>query len=263
MARTNIRTTRVKPDQVDLLTLRVLRSERISPHFIRVTFGGDDLARFRYMGFDQWFRLFIPVSDRSLAKAPRKFDTLAYARYLTIAKVDRPVLRNYTVRAYRPEGPELDVDFVVHGTGPAATWAQTCAPGDAVGILDEGIGFNPAPSITRFLLVADESGLPAVAGILASLPPEATGHAVIELPSIEDQQQLTAPSGIEITWVVRDSDAIPGQAALATSRPLPIQGAYGWVVGEQSLASGLRKHWVEAGLPKQDLMFCGYWRHRP
>jgi hypothetical protein len=54
------------------------------------------------------------------------------------------------VRAFRadgPQGPELDVGFVVHGSpaagtsGPAATWAQTCAVGDAVAILDEGITF--------------------------------------------------------------------------------------------------------------------------
>jgi NADPH-dependent ferric siderophore reductase len=65
------------------------------------------------------------------------------------------VLRNYSVRAYRParpEGPELDVDLVLHGSaddgtaGPAATWAQTGEVGDAVAILDKGIGFTPEPS---------------------------------------------------------------------------------------------------------------------
>lgn len=59
----------------------------------------------------------------------------------------RPVLRSYSVRAYRPDGPdgpELDIDFVLHGSaadgtaGPAATWAQHCARDDAVAILDEG-----------------------------------------------------------------------------------------------------------------------------
>jgi hypothetical protein len=51
-----------------------------------------------------------------------------------------------------PDGPELDVDFVLHGSaadgtaGPAAVWARNCARGDAVAVLDEGIGFNPAPT---------------------------------------------------------------------------------------------------------------------
>src|SRR5699024_12415983 len=99
-----------------LLTLEVLRTERLSKSFSRVTLGRGDIDEFVYMGFDQWFRLFIPVSEDSLARLPAKLDTLAYMRYLTISKTSRPVLRNYTVAAYRPEGPdgpELDVDFEI------------------------------------------------------------------------------------------------------------------------------------------------------
>jgi NADPH-dependent ferric siderophore reductase len=55
MARTNLRANRIKPDNVELLTLHVLRRERLSPHFVRVTLGEGDVARFRSMGFDQWF----------------------------------------------------------------------------------------------------------------------------------------------------------------------------------------------------------------
>ena len=35
-----------------LVQLEVLRTERITPHMNRVTFGGADLARFTYRGFD-------------------------------------------------------------------------------------------------------------------------------------------------------------------------------------------------------------------
>lgn len=267
MARTNIRATRIKPDNAELLTLHVVRQERISPNYARVTLGGGDVERFRYMGFDQWFRLFIPVSEQSLSRLPRTLDTLSYVRYLTIAKTERPILRNYSVRAYRPDGPELDVDFVLHGSpaegdaGPAATWARTCSPGDPVGLLDEGIGFTPSPELTRVLLVADETGLPATAGILASLPAEATGEALVEVPSGDDRQDLAAPPGVAITWLLRDG--VPGRAALAAarSRPVPAEPFYGWVVGEQTLPSTLRRHWVRSGVPKSNVMFCGYWKH--
>lgn len=189
MARSSNLTGRRKPDVTELLTLHVLRTERVSTGFVRVTLGGGDAARFRPMGYDQWFRLFIPVADDAvLSRLPNRLDTLAYLKYLAIARTERPVLRNYTVRAYRatgPEGPELDVEFVLHGTpedgtsGPAATWAQTCARGDAVAILDEGITFPAATARDRVLLAADETGLPAVAGILGSLGADARGVAVI------------------------------------------------------------------------------------
>jgi NADPH-dependent ferric siderophore reductase len=272
VARDNLRATRVKPDNAGLLTLRVVRREQISPHFVRVTLGGGDIAQFGFMGFDQWFRLFIPVAEDSLSRLPRKLDLLSYAKYLTIAKAVRPVLRNYSVRAYRrdgADGPELDVDVVIHGSqadgtaGPGATWALSCAAGDPVGLLDEGVGYHPDPSVSDVLLVADESGLPATAGILASLPADTTGRALLEVPSEEDRQSLRAPAGVEITWLVRTSDhAVPGHAALDAATALSLSGrpGYGWVVGEQNLPSSLRRHWVRTGLPKQNIMFCGYWK---
>ena len=64
---------------------------------------------------------------------------MAYFKYLAISKSERPTLRTYTIRDYRengPDGPEIDVDFVLHGSaedgtaGPAATFATTCSEGD-------------------------------------------------------------------------------------------------------------------------------------
>lgn len=267
MARQNLTATRIKPDTAELLTLRVLRRDRISPHFSRVTLGQDDVGGFTPMGFDQWFRLFIPVAENSLSRLPKRLNALSYAKYLTIAKTTRPVLRNYTVRAYRPlgpDGPELDVDFVLHGDGPAGAWAQRCERGDAVAVLDEGIGFNPAPGTDHFLLVADETGLPAIAGVLKSLPETATGHALIEIPDAEDRQDLQAPPGVEIGWLPRARGIAPGRTALAAAQDLrtPEEPAHAWVVGESGLAVNLRRHWVRAGIPKNDIMFCGYWKAR-
>lgn len=271
MARQNLTATRIKPAAAELLTLRVLRRERLSPHFSRVTIGQEDAASFTPMGFDQWFRLFIPVAEGSLARLPKTLSPLSYAKYLTIAKTTRPVLRNYSVRAYRPDGPdgpELDVDFVLHGSaedgtaGPAAAWANSCARGDAVALLDEGIGFNPAPGREHFLLVADETGLPAMAGVLAALPRDATGHALIELPDAEDRQPLDAPPGVEVGWLPRARGTAPGQTVLAAAQdlPTPATPVHAWVVGEAGLAVALRRHWVRVGIPKGDIMFCGYWR---
>ncbi|MGK9148413.1 siderophore-interacting protein [Plantibacter flavus] len=272
MARTSAETTRIKPDVAKLLTLRVLRRAQISPNFARVTLGGGDIAEFVFLGFDQWFRFFIPVSEGGLERLPNKLDMIAYAKYLAIAKAVRPVLRNYTVRDFRaegPDGPELDVDFVIHGSaadgtaGPAASWAQECRPGDAVALLDEGRMFNPPADTSRVLLVADETGLPAVAGILASLPKDAVGTAIVELPSEEDAQDLIAPAGVEVRWIVRtDAHDVPGRAAFAAAEAhgVPEDPFYGWVVGEQSLASGTRRLWVRGGASKDHVMFCGYWK---
>ncbi|WP_328458973.1 siderophore-interacting protein [Amycolatopsis sp. NBC_00438] len=100
--------------------------------------------------------------------------------------------------------------------------------------------------------------------MLASLPRDATGHALIELPDAEDQQPLDAPPGVEVTWLPRGRGGVPGRAVLAAAQdvPVPAGPVHGWVVGESAMAVALRRHWVRAGIPKSDVMFCGYWKAR-
>lgn len=277
MAKTNMQESRVKPTTAQLVTLEVQRRSRVSPSIERVTLGGGDAEHFVPMGYDQWFRLFIPAPGGTLDRVPSKLDTLSYLRFLTISKSVRPVIRNYTVRAHRPDGatgPEIDVDVVLHGSvddgqaGPASTWAQTCTPGDPVALLDEGTMFRLPDSVSRVLLVADETGLPAVAGILGSLPEHVRGHAVVEVPDDADRQVVDGPAGVEVTWLSRSSSTgatpagTPGRLALEHARalPLPDEPVYAWAVGEQGLASELRRHWVASGVPKDRVMFCGYWK---
>lgn len=262
----------VKPRSQELLHLTVLRTTRLSPHWMRVTLGGGDIDRFEAMGYDQWFRIFLPLGgDEGLGRIPAKANKLfGYLKYLRIPDGMRPVMRNYTVRAFRPaaagSAAELDVDFVLHGTGPtagpASRWAATAVPGESVVIIDEGLGFSPAKGVERVVLVADETGLPAVAGVCASLPATATGTVLVEAPSAEDVLGVDAPAGVAVRWLVREKDAVPGTAALAALQQLPAEtaGTHYFVVGEQSLPTSARRHLVAAGVDKAQISFVGYWR---
>ncbi len=265
----------VKPASQELLHLAVVRTERLSPHWMRVTLGGGEIARFTPMGFDQWFRLFLPVGgDAGLDRLPAKANRmLGYLKYLRIPEGVRPVMRNYTVRAYRTVGasggPEIDVDFVLHGTGsaagPASAWADAAAPGESVVIIDEGLGFNPARGVDRVVLVADETGAPAVAGVCASLPASATGVALIEAPSAADILPFDAPEGVAVRWLVRHPDTAPGTLALTALTELDAlpSDAHMFVVGEQALPTAARRHLVAQGVDKERISFIGYWRHDP
>lgn len=265
----------VKPERQDLLRLTVQRTERVSPHWLRVTLGGGDIDRFRPMGFDQWFRLFIPVhGEAGLERVPAKANRLlGYLRFLRIPDGMRPAMRNYTVRAHRPaegvRGAEIDVDFVIHAApdgslGPAPSWALEVEAGEDVAIIDEGLVFDPARGTRRVVLVADETGLPAVAGVCASLPTDAVGIAIVEVPSQDDALSFAHPEGVDVQWIVReDAHARPGAAALAAleATTLPDGGFHAFAVGEQQLATGARRHLVnERGVSKADVDFCGYWR---
>lgn len=284
----------------------VISTKQVSPNMMRVTLGGDELDRFTPAGYDQWFRLFLPRAGQDMLRLPTRTSGLWYAEYLTTPKARRPWVRNYTVRAARPDLNELDVDFVLHAgeddggeagghdaghaagraaghaAGPGAGFAQAAEQGLRVGLLDQGVAYNPRHDHDWTLLVADESGLPAVAGICESLPDGARGVAVVEVPTAADKQEFRAPAGVEVRWVVRSevagdgvgqggahdaaAHAVPGQAALADLCALDLSAhggdVYAFTIGESALATGARRHLVgERGVPKAHVDFVGYWRH--
>lgn len=252
--------------------LTVLRSEQVSPSFRRVTVTGDDLHELDPLGHDHWFRLFLRLPGQAELRMPTATSKLWYAQWLAMPASARPHCSNYTVREHRPgDGRrpcELDIDVVVHRDatgeleGGVAVWACAARPGDELGLLDQGLLFAPPSDVTDVHLVADETGLPAVEGILRSLPRDATGSVVQEVPHADDVRVLDAPADVTVRWVVREPEAVPGEGALAALRartsvdPL----SYAFVVGEQALAAGGRRHLVALGLPKDRITFSGYWR---
>lgn len=264
MASTN---TKVSHADTGLVTAEVLRAERISPHFVRVTLCGEDLRSWRSLGFDQWFRLALPVSDETrFDRLSERFDMRGYLRYLTLSKASRPVIRNYTVREYRADSGEMDIDFVVHGTdGIAGPWASSLPVGAPVALIDQGCGYRPVDGASRVVLAGDESALPAVLGILRDIPADSTGIAIVEVPHDEDRQPVVAPKNVQVRWIVRDAASRPGTEALDAVRTLTFDGkpVSAFFAGEQQLATGARRHLVtEHGVPKTAVDFTGYWRQR-
>ncbi|MCS5734599.1 siderophore-interacting protein [Herbiconiux daphne] len=264
----------VRPQNAHVILAEVARTERVSPNVVRVTFGGEALRQFEPMGLDQWFRLFLPRAGQDVLRLPTRSSALWYAQFLRMPKQQRPYVRNYTVRAYRAAGtpagggvlahPELDVDFVVHepASGPASDWAVSARPGATAGILDQGVTYVADPAVDWHLIVADETGLPAAAGVLAALPRQARGHAFLELPDAADAQPLDAPPGLAVHWLPRTDHRTPGVLALETVAGGPLEPGRGYahLVGESALVTGLRRHLVAAGMGKGDITFVGYWR---
>lgn len=248
-----------------LVTAEVVRAERISSSFVRVTVGGDDLRRWRSLGFDQWFRLALPVSqDTRFDTLGARFDMRGYLHYLTLPKATRPVIRNYTVREYRAGSSELDIDFVVHGSeGVAGPWASSLPIGAPVALIDQGCGYRPVAGAEKVILAGDESALPAVLGILRDLPSDTRGAAIIEIPHADDRQSVCAPSNIDVQWIVRSRDVRPGSEALRAVQRLGTQDepVSAFFAGEQHLATGARRHLVTTcAVPKSAVNFTGYWR---
>ena len=197
--------------------VQVARVERIAPHFTSVTFVGDDLDQFGTAGLDQRVKVVLPLPEIGFAAFPEGDDWYSAWRELP-AELRNP-FRTYTVRAVRPDLREVDVVFVGHGdAGPASAWALTAAAGDEIVLIgpDElspgrnvGIDWRPG-DVDTLLLAGDETAAPAIAAILESLPSDATGIALIEVPAHGDRLAVRAPAGVEVRWLARDEACAHG-----------------------------------------------------
>lgn len=208
----------------DLFDLQVLRRERLSPHLVRVTFGGVDLAPdqpwLADTGYDQRIKLIFPTPGGSLADFPRGEDW--YSRWRLLPESQRPAIRTYTLREVRRVAGEVDVDMVDHGaTGPGSAFAGTAVVGDRILLLGPndafdgdpgGLEFHTAAATGCHLLVGDETAIPAIWGICERLPQAARGLVCIETADAADVVDLPRPPGVEVVWV----RSVPARGAAQT-----------------------------------------------
>jgi NADPH-dependent ferric siderophore reductase len=157
---------------------------------------------------------------------------------------------------------ELAIDFVLHGHGSAAAWAERARPGDRAGVSGPGSGYDPDPAAPWFVIAGDESALPAMATIAEALPPGRTAHVVAEVPGPLDRIDLVSPARLITTWLERDGQP-PGVLLEAELRAMHVPRGEGrfWVAGESAVVRRVRDHLVEdRGVPKERYVVRAYWK---
>ena len=250
--------------------LTVQRTERLSPHLVRLTLGGEQFADFHARwaakgAADQYIKLLF--TDPVLGLTP-PYDLDALRERLTPEQM--PVRRTYTVRAVDAAAGTVDVDFVVHGTGPddglAGPWAASAQPGDTVAFMGPGGSYSPDPGADWHLLVGDDSALPAIAAALEDLArtaPDAVGTALIEVGGAEDELPLEAPLGVEVRWLHRGGDFTPEATRWAAElRALPWHEGrvHAFVHGEREQVKAARAYLTdERGVDRRSMSVSAYW----
>ncbi|MDK0518529.1 siderophore-interacting protein [Streptomyces sp. ML-6] len=238
---------------------QVLRTEQITPHMVRVVFGGEGLADFELAGCtDHYVKIcFAPEG----ADYPHPFD-MARIREEQPREL-WPTTRTYTVRSWDPAARELAIDFVVHGDeGLAGPWAVRATPGEQVTFLGPGGGYAPDASADWHLLVGDESALPAVAAALEQMPAGAVVHAFVEVADATEEQKIVTPEGVGVTWLHRGERPV-GEALVAAVQELefPAGDVQAFVHGEAGFVKEIRRHLrLDRKIPLSRLSISGYWR---
>lgn len=224
---------------------------RIPGGFLRVRAAAEDLSHFTPDAIH--FRLALPNPDLAFPEWPSLSDKGLTLWPKGAATLHRPV---YTVREMDAASGHLVFDVFEHEGGRATEWAQTVIPGTRVGLT--GPGGGGIPEARALALFADETGLPAVARILAALPEDASGHVVLEMtdPRSEDYALPQHPGFTVQRMVAGEAEPLSARAiaALDANPNLMI-----WYAAEKRGAQDLRAHLKASGRGTKDHYIAAYW----
>jgi NADPH-dependent ferric siderophore reductase len=280
----------------------VAKRRMLGPNFTRITLSGDDLYLCGDTCLDQRVKLIFPpsqmldqINDRL---SDPNFDWHAW--WLQMDNHERPPMRTYTARAVWQDLSEVDIDFACHGPkGPASRFALTAVAGDRLVLVgpdrtvpesaEHGIAWRPGEA-TEVILAGDETAVPAICGIIESLPNHIVGRAFLEVVSADDIQQVDTASQVQLTWLPRGGQAVGsrlveavyswagnGRRASAVDSYKQLSAPkdsdlwdeadagtaglpYVWLAGEAGVITGLRKGLAHRIGAKGTLSFMGYWK---
>jgi NADPH-dependent ferric siderophore reductase len=220
---------------------------------IRVTFAADWITALDSDIAGAHFKLFIP----QVAQADEAF-------LCQLADGPRPDVRTYTIRNIRTNVGEIDVDFVDHGdVGPASAWARRCVPGDIAGFAGPGPIKLKEFFADTYIVAADMSALPVAAATLEAMPRDAKGLALLEITTPDDRQDINAPDGVDVQWLIHANPHTPASQSIDQIAEMPpfngeIQTC---IAGESRMIKTLREEIVNRrGVPKANAYISGYWK---
>jgi NADPH-dependent ferric siderophore reductase len=173
-------------------------------------------------------------------------------------------MRDYTPRRFDVEAGELVIDFVVHGDGPASTWAANARPGSLVGQGGPRGSLVVSDDFDWYLLAGDETALPSIARRLDELPAQTRAIVIVEVADEGEELALETRADLELRWLHRGG-AAPGTGNLLEQAirglELPAGDGFAWVAAEADSVRPLRTHLRgERGLPKAYTRITGYWK---
>lgn len=232
--------------------LEVLRVIDLTPRMRRITVGGPELAGFLSQGSDDHIKLLF-------ASTPEQQAALQ-GMVLGGPPVEgaKPDMRDYTPRRIDLAAGELDIDFVLHGDGPASTWAAQATPGQYLHIGGPKSSMIVPDVFDSYLLIGDETAIPAIARRLEELPAGRKALVVVEIEDQAERQPLASAADVEQIWVLRHGQDL---LQVVTDLQVPAGQLYAWVATEAGLSRKLRKVLIEQhGLDEGLIKAAGYWK---
>ncbi|GEC75963.1 siderophore-interacting protein [Microbacterium maritypicum] len=218
--------------------------EWLAPDFVRVRLTGADLAGFDSPGSDDHMRLFFPAGPTGSVEELRASPS-----------------REYTPLAWGEDW--LDVEFAVHGDqGVAAPWAATAPLGSTIGVGGPRGSAVLAGDPGSWLLVGDETAIPAIRRFAALIPSGTPARIVVE--TVNQGREIDIEAPVDVEWLHR-GEAPSGSALIALIETLTAEDVVGpdpfvFIAAEQSIVKPGRALLERWGVDTANAVVKGYWK---
>jgi NADPH-dependent ferric siderophore reductase len=237
--------------------VEVVSVSRINPRLVSVWVSGDALEGFQIDAPTGHIKVFLPQPGQD---APLLPEFLPEGQ--VIPDDARPAVRTYTPRRFDAATRTLEVQFVLHGAGPASEWAERASVGDKLVVAGPGGRFVMDSAAEHWWIAGDESAIPAIGTLLEALPDATSAEVHLEVAGPEDEVEFSSPAKTAITWHHRRAPDAWGVELDEAARGAAIaDGTRVWVACEAAAMRGIRGYFLtERGLPAGSLVTRGYWR---
>ena len=240
----------------------VLEVDRSVPGIACVVLGGPELEGFASEGPADHVKAFFPDPASGVLVAPP-----TTAGGAASGEGGSPLARDFTPRSFGlgPDGaPRLRIDFALHpDAGPASAWAAKAQPGDALVVAGPRGSKLLPEGISRLLLIADESALPAVARWLERVPDGVPVEALLLVhdEAVADYLPPELAARADIDWLPDSTRPDEIESTVRQMAEGADERAFAFLAGEAGTLVPLRRLLREL-LPdgRDQVSASGYWR---
>ena len=172
----------------------------------------------------------------------------------------RPALRTFTPVSLIED--ELTLDVVRHPGGAISDWVETALPGAPCAVSGPGRGETIDDSAERYVLLGDETAIPAIEQLLRVIADDTEVDVHIEIVADDARLDLPAHPRAALIWHVADAGDPPGTTLRRAIADIPLDAATRvWAAGEAAAVQAIRKHlFDERGTPRSHTTIRGYWK---
>jgi NADPH-dependent ferric siderophore reductase len=249
---------RIRREPPRFRAVSVGRVEPITPRLSRVVLTGPELEGLVVDQPAASIRLLLPDAGSDVVPS-MKWN----GNEFLLADGGRPTIRTLTPRRFDATACELDVEIVLHGPGRASTWAATARAGDPAAVSGTGRGYAVDPEARRYVVLGDETAIPAIGQVLDALPAAASVDVHGEVAQPEARMVLGGHASTVVTWHQLPSGEAPGATLSAAIRAAELRPETKvWAAGEAAAMQRIRRHlFDERGMGRVGTWIRGYWKH--